>query len=74
MYRIALKQLIEEKGLSQKVVAIELAISKQALSNKLCGRAHFSIPEFRILCNLLSEQAVLNILHNYINDPNSKTR
>ncbi len=73
MYRFALKQLIEKQGLSQKNIAMALSISKQALSNKLNGRAHISIPEFKLLCQLLDEQSLLDILHEYINDPHTHT-
>ena len=73
MYRTSIKHFIEKQGYSQKEIAFQLSISKQALNNKLNGRAHFSIDEIKILCIIFPKNAILNILNEYISDPYTKT-
>lgn len=51
-----LEKLIEDSGLKLSFIAEKLGITRQALYKKIKGRAQFTGPEIKIMCELLRLQ------------------
>lgn len=48
-----LEKLIKDSGLKLSFIAEKLGITRQALYKKINGRAQFTGPEIKIMCELL---------------------